>query len=509
MLGEAFMRAVGQGPKAGAKGKERWMRRALFAIAATAMTMACGMGLAQQQVEPPHFASSGNADFDSWRDDFVRRALAQGRDPAVLRQLLSGIAPDDSIITLDQQQPEFVSPVWDYVNNRVTDRRIAAGIQMKATLGATLTQIQQRYGVDSDIVLGIWALESNFGQAPLNYTAPEALATLAFEGRRRAQFENYLLALCQMVERQLATPDQLRSSWAGAMGQPQFMPDVYLSLAVDWDNDGKRDIWNDNGDVAASIANYLANKGWQAGQPVFDEVRLPGGFNFGLADGSTRSVSDWEGIGVRRIDGSPWTLNERTLQSQLFLPAGANGPALLLHPNFAVIRRYNNSDRYALVVALLARAFEGRSGLVASWPQQVGSLNRDQTLELQTLLNSLGYNAGAPDGLFGSATRRAVRAFQTDQQLAADGFPTIDLLHRIRARAGVSENPPENGPLDTRGVRELQRLLKRMGYRLGAADGSIGPATRTAIRSFQRRRHLDVTGRATSDVLAAAREAVR
>ena len=216
---------------------------------------------------------------------------------------------------------------------------------------------------------------------------------------------------------------------------------------------------------------------------------------------------------MRRINGSAWSVSDRTLQSQLFLPAGAGGPALLLHPNFGVIRRYNNSDRYALVVALLARAFEGRSGLVASWPTQVGSLNRDQTLELQTLLNSLGYNSGTPDGLFGSGTRRAVRAFQTDQHLAADGFPTTSLLTQVRARAGVSVDPPASEPapraLDTRGVRELQRLLKRLGYRLGAADGQIGPSTRTAIRAFQRRRHLDVTGRATSDVLAAARAAVR
>jgi membrane-bound lytic murein transglycosylase B len=490
------------------------MRRALFAIAATSMAMACGPGLAQ--VRPPSFTSSSNADFDSWRDDFARRAVAQGRDPAVLRQLLSGISPDESIVTLDQQQPEFVSPVWDYVNNRVTDRRIAAGIQMKATLGATLTQIQQRYGVDSDIVLGIWGLESNFGQAPLNYTAPEALATLAFEGRRRAQFENYLLSLCQMVERGLATPDELRSSWAGAMGQPQFMPDVYLSLAVDWDGDGKRDIWSNNADVAASISNYLQNRGWHAGEPVFDEVRLPSGFDFSLADGSTRSVSDWEGLGVRRINGSAWTASDRILQSQLFLPAGATGPALLLHPNFGVIRRYNNSDRYALVVALLARAFEGRSGLVAAWPQQVGSLNRDQTLELQTLLNSLGYNAGTPDGLFGSGTRRAVRAFQTDQHLAADGFPTTSLLNQVRTRAGVSVDPPASSSpssapraLDARGVRELERLLGRLGYHVGRADGRITAQTRSAIRAFQHRRHLDVTGRATSDVLEEARRAAR
>ena len=488
------------------------MQRALFAIAAATLAIACGPGLVRAQVEAPSFATSGNADFDGWRNDFARRAVAQGRDPAVLRQLLSGVSPDDSIITLDQQQPEFVSPVWDYVTNRVTDRRIAAGQQMKATLGATLTRISERYGVDGDIVLGIWGLESNFGQAALNYTAPEALATLAFEGRRRAQFENYLLSLCQMVERGLADPSELRSSWAGAMGQPQFMPDIYLSLAVDWDGDGKRDIWTNNADVAASISNYLQNRGWHGGEPVFDEVRLPSGFDFSLADGSTRSVSDWEAIGVHRIDATPWSASDRLLQSQLFLPAGATGPALLLHPNFGVIRRYNNSDRYALVVALLARAFEGRGGLVAAWPTHVGSLNRDETLELQTLLNSLGYNSGTPDGLFGSGTRRAVRAFQADQHLSADGFPTTDLLDRVRARAGVSVDRAQASTphaLDARGVRELQRLLKRMGYRIGRADGQIGTATRGAIRSFQRRRHMDVTGRATSDVLEAARAAAR
>lgn len=497
------------------------MARALLMAVLAVTAIACDSTFVRAQpVQAPTFATSGNADFDSWRDDFASRAVAQGRDPAVLRRLLSGISPDPSIITLDQQQPEFVSPVWDYVNNRVTDRRIAAGQAMKASMGSTLTQIQQRYGVDADIILGIWALESNLGQAPLNYTAPQALATLAYEGRRRAQFENYLLALCQMVERGLATPDELRSSWAGAMGQPQFMPDVYLTLAVDFDGDGKRDIWNDNADVAASIANYLQNKGWHAGEPVFDEVRLPSGFDFSLADGSTRSVSDWEGIGVRRIDGSAWTASDRMLQSQLFLPAGASGPALLLHPNFGIIRRYNNSDRYALVVALLARAFEGRSGLVASWPTQVGSLNRDQTLELQTLLNSLGYNSGTPDGLFGSGTRRAVRAFQTDQHIPADGFPTTSLLNQVRARAGVSVDPPASSSpsssgssspraLDVRGIRELERLLGRLGYRVGRADGRITAQTRTAIRAFQHRRHLDVTGRATSDVLDEARRAAR
>jgi membrane-bound lytic murein transglycosylase B len=492
--------------------KERFgMARAVMLAAALSLAIACGptTGIAQPLPSPPTFTSSGDAEFDAWRDDFARRAVARGRDPAVLARVLSGIRPDERIVELDRRQPEFVAPVWDYVNNRVTERRINDGRALKGAIGPTLDAVEQRYGVPSGIILGIWGLESNYGGAELPYDAAAALATLAFEGRRRSQFEGYLLALTEMVERQLANQDQLRSSWAGALGQPQFMPDVYLTTAVDWDGDGRRDIWNSRGDVAASIGNYLADRGWQRGQPVFDEVRLPDGFNYALADGTARPVADWVERGVRRIDGAEWRSEERMLQSQLFLPAGANGPALLLHPNFAVIRRYNNSDRYALVVALLARAFDGRSyALVRDWPTHAGSLNREQTLELQTLLNGLGYDAGAPDGLFGSRTRVAVRGFQADQGLAADGFPTAALLDRVRARAGITPEPVRNPQgLQRAGIRELQRLLNRMGYNAGAADGRIGERTRDAIRRFERARGMEVRGRATDVVLEAARRA--
>jgi membrane-bound lytic murein transglycosylase B len=486
------------------------MARVLILVAAVSLAIACGPSLVRAQAppDPPTFAPSGNAAFDAWRDEFARRAVARGRDPAVLGRLLAGIAPDERVIELDQRQPEFVSPVWDYVNNRVTASRIAGGRSLKAAIGPTLDQVEARYGVDADIVLGIWGLESNYGEAGLNYDAATALATLAYEGRRRAQFETYLMALAEMVERGLADRSQLQSSWAGALGQPQFMPDVYLTTAVDWDNDGHRDIWSNRGDVAASIANYLQDRGWRAGEPVFDEVRLPDGFDYTLADGTARSVADWDARGVRRIDGAAWRGEERNLQSQLFLPAGAEGPALLLHPNFAVIRRYNNSDRYALVVGLLARAFEGGGGLVRGWPTQLGSLNRDQTFELQTLLNGIGYDAGSPDGLFGTKTRGAVRAFQADHNLVADGFPNAALLDRVRVRAGVTPEPPRDPqPLGRAEIRELQRLLNRLGYSAGRADGVIGSRTRNAIRAFERARGLDVRGRATDVVLDAARAA--
>ncbi|MBC7767336.1 MAG: lytic murein transglycosylase [Phycisphaerales bacterium] len=483
------------------------MARVVILAAAVALAIACGPTsvVAQQTPSPPSFQTSGDAGFDAWRDDFARRAAARGRDPAVLGRLLRGISPDGRVIELDQRQPEFVSPVWDYVDNRVTERRINDGRALKDAIGDTLTAVEQRYGVPSGIIVGIWGLESNYGEAELNWTPQTALATLAFEGRRREQFEGYLLALVEMVERGLVTEAQLRSSWAGALGQPQFMPDVYLTTAVDWDGDGQRDIWTNRGDVAASIGNYLQDRGWRRGEPVFDEVRLPIGFDYALADGTSRSVADWAGRGVARIDGAQWT--DGALQSQLFLPAGAQGPALLLHPNFGVIRRYNNSDRYALVVALLARALDGRaSALVRPWPTQLGSLTRDQTLELQTLLNGMGYDAGPADGLFGSGTRRAVRGFQAAQNLPADGFPTSALLNEVRARAGVAVEP-ERTPrgLQRAGIRELQRLLNRLGYRAGTADGVIGERTRAAIRSFERARGMEVRGRATDVVLEAAR----
>lgn len=486
------------------------MARALILAAAVSLAIACGpsTGLAQTP-QPPTFETSGNRAFDEWRDEFARRAVQRGRDPAVIGRLLAGITPDDRVIELDQRQPEFVSPVWDYVTNRVTERRINDGRALKSEIQSTLDAVELRYGVPQGIILGIWGLESNYGGADLNWDVQTALATLAYEGRRREQFEGYLMAAAEMVERGLADQQQLRSSWAGALGQPQFMPDVYLTTAVDWDGDGHRDIWTNRGDVAASIGNYLQDRGWRRDEPVFEEVTLPSNFDYALADGTMRPIADWSQRGVRRIDGVAW--DQTNLSAQLFLPAGANGPALMLYHNFGVIRRYNNSDRYALVVALLARAFDGRSGLVSDWPRAAGSLNREQIVELQTLLNGLGYDSGNPDGLFGSGTRRAVRNYQSAQSLPADGFPTAALLTRVRQSAGISQPEPARVPhgLQRNGIRELQRLLNRQGYSAGRADGVIGARTRDAIRAFERAQGMEVRGRATDVVLERAREVGR
>jgi membrane-bound lytic murein transglycosylase B len=355
-------------------------------------------------------------------------------------------------------------------------------------------------------------VETNFGAFPLSNDAPQAIATLAAEGRRRAQFEGYLLALIEMVERGYVGPNEMKSSWAGALGQPQFMPDIYLSTAVDWDGDGRRDIWTNTGDVLASIANYLAARGWRRGEPVYDEVYLPQDFDYALADGTARPISQWIALGARSTSGFNYTPPVMAMSASLFLPAGAQGPALLLFPNFGVIRTYNPSDRYALTVSLLARGFEGGSGLVRPWPVEIGSLDRDQLFELQAGLNKLGYNAGNPDGMFGANTRRAVRQFQQSINQPADGYPTPALLQRVNRQVGnIDRSAAQNSsPLlrTQTSVRELQNALIRLGKLRGRADGDAGPATRRAIEAFERSIDLEPSGRATVFVLQEARKAV-
>ncbi|MDX2234128.1 MAG: lytic murein transglycosylase [Hyphomonadaceae bacterium] len=487
------------------------MTRSIPLVAALAALLAAGALPEARAQQAFTFAASGDPAFDAWRDGFAQRAVAAGRNPAVVQQLLGPLRPDPRIVTQDQNQAEFVRPVWDYITRAVTPQRIAEGVARRQANAQLFTDIERRFGVDADIIAGIWAVETNYGAFPLPHDAPQALATLAADGRRRGQFEGYLLALIEMVEKGYVGPNEMKSSWAGALGQPQFMPDIYLTTAVDWDGDGKRDIWNNTGDTLASIANYLAARGWRRNEPVYDEVYLPQDFDYALADGTARPVSQWVTLGARSTSGFPYMAPVMAMNAQLFLPAGAQGPALLLFPNFGVIRSYNPSDRYALTVSLLARGYEGGAGLVKPWPVEIGSLSRDQLLELQTALNKLGFNAGTPDGMFGAATRRAVRQFQQSVSLPADGYPTPALLDRVKGRTGaIDKAAAQNSSPSLRteaGIRSLQQALIRLGRLKGRADGDVGPATRRAIEAFERGLDLEPTGRATQFILDEARKA--
>jgi lytic murein transglycosylase len=432
------------------------------------------------------FASSGDAAFDAWRDAFAARAVAEGRDPRVVERLLTGLTPDPAAIRSDRSQAEIVRPWWEYVTRAVSNQRVVQGRERLAVSGPTFQAVGERYGVPAGVIAGIWGMESNFGEANLPHEAPRVLATLAYEGRRRDAFEGWLIALIEMVERGYAGPEELRSSWAGALGQPQFMPDIYLSRAVDWDGDGRRDIWNNSADVIASIANYLAEAGWRRGEPVFAEVRLPSSFDYALADGRTvRPASEWLSLGAAPVSGGGLAAEVASLPTRLYLPAGAQGPALLLFSNYDTIRAYNPADRYALSVALLGRRIEGGGGLVADWPAHLRTLTTSQVTNLQESLTALGYDAGVADGAVGVRTRAALARFQSERGLLADGFPTLVVLDSVREVA-AGEPYATLGALDQAGIARLQTRLAQIGYRPGPADGVVGARTREAIAAFAR-----------------------
>jgi lytic murein transglycosylase len=286
--------------------------------------------------------------------------------------------------------------------------------------------------VPPEIVVAIWGMESSYGANTGEISTIDALATLGFEGRREAWARGELLAALKILENGDIDRAHMVGSWAGAMGQTQFLPSAYLRHAVDGDGDGRRDIWGNLADVIASTANFLARSGWQAGQPWGVEVRLPPGFDVGRADDAFRQPAiQWAAEGVQAVDGA--SLPELA-DAAILLPAGASGPAFLVGGNFRVILRYNNSTRYALAVGLLAQGLAGGSSVQAAWPRDLQALGRSQMLALQTALNERGFTSGAPDGMMGPATRAALRRFQRSLGLPADGYPTFDLLQRLQER---------------------------------------------------------------------------
>jgi lytic murein transglycosylase len=356
---------------------------------------------------------------------------AQGVSDATLRAAFDGVEYLPRVIELDGAQPEFVRPVWDYLDTAVSVQRVAAGQEKLAQLRATADAAAARYGVPASIIVAIWGIESNYGGNYGSTPTIDALATLAFEGRRRDWARGELRAALRIIENGDIDRDHMIGSWAGAMGQTQFLPSNFLAYAVDADGDGRRDIWGSMADVMASTANFLARSGWQAGQPWGVEVQLPPGFDHGRADASLRQTgSQWAAEGVRSINGKPLP---EFADGAILLPAGARGPAFLVGPNFRAILRYNNSDSYALAVGLLAQRLEGGPGVQAAWPRDLVPLTRSQVRELQVALNQRGFSSGEPDGLLGPATRAALRRYQRSAGLVADGFPTVDLLERLQA----------------------------------------------------------------------------
>jgi len=370
--------------------------------------------------------------FERWVANFRISAGAAGIDEATLNVAFANARYLPRVVELDRAQPEFTRPVWSYLDSAVSPQRVALGqdrwLQYRAQIGTAAA----RYGVAPEILVAIWGVESNYGSNFGSIPTIDALATLGFEGRREDWARGQLLAALRILQSGDIDRAQMMGSWAGAMGQTQFLPSVFLANAVDADGDGRRDIWGSMADVMASTANFLARSGWQAGQPWGVEVRLPPGFDVGRADAALRQPSAlWAGKGVQTIDGAPLP---QFAQASVMLPAGADGPAFLVGPNFRVILRYNNSTSYALAVGLLAQRLAGEPGVQAPWPRDLEALSREQLKALQTTLNQRGFDSGPPDGVMGPATRGALRNYQRSVGLPADGYPTLDLLQRLQAQ---------------------------------------------------------------------------
>lgn len=387
-------------------------------------------------IAPPTPVDAETLAFDAWLSDFRPRAIGAGVSPQVFDRELSGVTPNPRVISLDSRQPEFSKPVGAYIAGVISDDRIAIGRAKREQL-TVLPQIEARYGVPRDILLAVWAMESAFGKLQGDFDVVRSMASLAYDGRRRAWAEGELIAALKIIESGEDTRDQLKGSWAGAMGQTQFLPSSYRATAVDFDGDGRRDIWGSDADALASAANLLVKGGWKPGVGWAREVILPPGFDYSLSEGPREIPSWWEAKGVRRADGLPWTTADAAQPAGLILPAGAAGPAFLVLPNHFAIRTYNNSTSYALGIGLLADRFAGGEPLVTPWPQET-ALSLSDRMAAQIALARVGFNPGPADGVVGANTRKALRAWQQSQQLPADGYLSSDMVARLKTQAGIT-----------------------------------------------------------------------
>ena len=385
-------------------------------------------------VTPP--VVSGDMVFDAWAAEFYTRAVKAGLPPALVSREMAGLTPDPRVMARDSRQPEFSQPISVYIAGAVAPGAIAMGAR-KGSEFAAFDAIEQRYGVPRAILLGVWARESGFGAIQGDFDVIRAMASLAAQGRRRDWAEGELIAALKIIASGEATRSQLKGSWAGAMGQTQFTPSSYLSLAVDGDGDGRRDIWGSPADALASAANLLAKGGWIAGQSWAREVTVPADFDFSLSEGPKETPGWWADRGVVRADGLAWSDADRTAPAQLLAPAGAGGPVFLLFPNHFAIRRYNNSVAYALAVGLLADRIAGGGPLARPWPVET-PLSLTDRMTAQRALIALGFSPGAPDGVVGMGTRTALRTWQKARGITADGYLSPAMVQRLKAESGAS-----------------------------------------------------------------------
>jgi membrane-bound lytic murein transglycosylase B len=375
---------------------------------------------------------SADTKFAIFVRDFREQALAAGIRPETYDACMAGVSRLPKVEELNRKQPEFVKPVWQYLADTVTPARVEEGRALIAGNAAMLNGLEARYRVPKEILVAIWGMETAFGKSMGSFGLFSALATLAYDGPRTDFARRELIAAMKMVEREHLNPRGLTSSWAGAFGQTQFVPSSYLAHAVDGDGDGRIDLWHSPADALASAAVLLHGAGWRTGEWCYQEVRLPNGFPYEEADAdNAQPMAHWRALGVQPANGM--SLRDDMGPGAIYLPAGWRGPAFLLFDNFKAVLTYNNADSYALGVCNLADRFRGGGAIVAAWPTNERPLGASERMAMQQDLRALGYDPGAIDGVLGRKVRAALRRYQKDHGLPADGYPSVEMLARLTA----------------------------------------------------------------------------
>lgn len=376
-----------------------------------------------------------NNNFQSCLANLRSQAIAAGVSGTTYDRYTQNLTPDYSVIDKLNYQPEFSTPIWDYLSGLVDEERVELGKQKLAQYRDVLNRASQTYGVPPETIVAVWGVESNFGDISGKYPLLQALGTLSCEGRRQSYFRTEFFATMRILQRGDLTEDQLKGSWAGAFGHTQFMPSTYERLAVDFDGDGRRDLVSSTADALASTANFLNKAGWQAGMPWGFEVKVPQGMSIdGEGRRSKKALSSWSARGVTRIDGSP--LVQGALSSStsvgLMAPAGVNGPVFLVFKNFDAIYSYNAAESYGLAIAHLSDRLKGARPFATSWPTDDPGTSRMERREIQQFLINRGYDIGAVDGLIGDKTRVAIRQEQTRLGLNPTGRAGQQILRAFR-----------------------------------------------------------------------------
>ena len=368
-------------------------------------------------------------DFSAWLKQLIADAKSENISAKTIKATFKNSKYLPQVIVLDRAQPEFISTFLRYVDHRINSRKIALGKAMLQQNEALLNQVEAQYGVPKQIIVAFWGLETQYGANKGSFGLPSSLMTLAYEGRRAAFFRSQLLDTMRIVDAGHNTVAGMRGSWAGAMGNMQFMPSTLLKYGVDADGDGKINIWTSLPDSFASAANYINKAGWQKGEMVMLEVKLPANFNYNLAQLQNRkSASNWERLGVAAIDNQPLPAQDN---AAILLPQGWQGPAFMVFTNFDVIMDWNRSVNYALSVAYLASQFTANKPIIAGADAENEALSFNQLWALQGKLNELGFDCGAPDGFPGLATQTAIRQYQATQKLPQDGYASASLYQLL------------------------------------------------------------------------------